>query len=200
MMLGTRYRIEAEAGEGGMGKVYKATDLDLGRTVALKVVRSELSSDPQSFEQLKREILLASRVTHRHVLRIHDLGEADGVRFVSMAWVDGEDLGALIRRNGPLAEDRILSLEKQLCEGLEAAHREGVIHRDLKPRNILLDSLGNACISDFGLAQTMRISEETYADREAGISGTPRYMSPEQVQGKVGRPTYGYLFPGPGSL
>jgi len=185
MMLGTRYRIEAEAGEGGMGKVYKATDLDLGRTVALKVVRSELSSDPQSFEQLKREILLASRVTHRHVLRIHDLGEADGVRFVSMAWVDGEDLGALIRRNGPLAEDRILSLEKQLCEGLEAAHREGVIHRDLKPRNILLDSAGNACISDFGLAQTMKISEETYAGPEAGISGTPRYMSPEQVQGKV---------------
>jgi serine/threonine protein kinase/tetratricopeptide (TPR) repeat protein/TolB-like protein len=184
-MLGTRYRIEAEAGEGGMGKVYRATDLDLGRTVALKVVRSELSSDPQSFERLKLEILLASRVTHRHVLRIYDLGEAGGVRFVSMAWVDGEDLAALIRRNGPLTEDRILSFEKQLCEGLQAAHLEGVIHRDLKPRNILLDSAGNAYISDFGLAETLKISEETHTDRDAGISGSPRYMSPEQVQGKA---------------
>ncbi len=183
-MLGTRYRIEAEAGEGGMGKVYRATDMDLGRTIALKVVRAELAGDPQSFERLKREILLASQVTHRHVLRIHDLGEADSVRFVSMAWVDGEDLGALIRRNGPLPEDRILSLAKQVCEGLEAAHRAGVIHRDLKPRNILLDSTGSACISDFGLAETLKISQETVSARDAAISGTPRYMSPEQVQGK----------------
>lgn len=183
-MLGTRYRIEAEAGEGGMGKVYRATDVELGRTVALKVVRAELAGDPQSFERLKREILLASRVTHRHVLRIHDLGEADGVRFISMAWVDGEDLGALIRRNGSLAEDQILSLAKQLCEGLEAAHREGVIHRDLKPRNILLDSSGSVCISDFGLAETLKIAQETHTGPDGGISGTPRYMSPEQVEGK----------------
>ena len=184
-MLGTRYRIEAEAGVGGMGKVYRATDVDLGRTVALKVIRAELAGDSGSFELLKREILLASRVTHRHVLRIHDLGEADGVRFVSMAWMDGEDLGALIERNGALTEDRILSLAKQLSEGLEAAHREGVIHRDLKPRNILLDSSGSACISDFGLAETLKSSQETLAGSGAGIAGTPRYMSPEQVEGKV---------------
>ncbi len=183
-MLGTRYRIEAEAGVGGMGKVYRATDMDLGRTVALKVVRAELADDPHSFDLLKREILLASRVTHRHVLRIHDLGEADGVRFVSMAWVDGEDLAVLIGRSGALTEDQILTLAKQLGEGLEAAHREGVIHRDLKPRNILLDSSGCACISDFGLAETLKSSEETLAGSGAGIAGTPRYMSPEQVQGK----------------
>lgn len=184
-MLGSRYRIDAEAGEGGMGKVYRATDLDLGRTVALKVVRSELAGDPQNFERLKREILLASRVTHRHVLRIHDLGEADGVRFVSMAWVDGEDLATLIGRTGPLAEDRLLALAKQLCEGLEAAHREGVIHRDLKPHNVLLDSSGNVCISDFGLAETLNVSERTPSGQDSGVSGTPRYMSPEQVQGKA---------------
>jgi serine/threonine protein kinase/tetratricopeptide (TPR) repeat protein/TolB-like protein len=182
MMLGARYRIEAEAGEGGMGKVYRATDLDLNRTVALKVVRPELAGDPDHFERLKREILLASRVTHRHVLRIHDLGEADEVHFISMAWVDGQDLDAFIRHHGPLPEDQILRLTRQICEGLEAAHREGVIHRDLKPRNVLLDSAGNACISDFGLAEILDLPHTPGPTDQ--ISGTPRYMSPEQVQGK----------------
>src|SRR5579884_538945 len=177
-MLGARYRIEELAGEGGMGRVYRATDLDLHRSVALKVVRPELAEDSDSLEKLKQEILLASRISHRHVLRIHDLGEADGLRFISMAWVDGEDLEQLISRSaGPLPEDRIIALARHLCEGLEAAHREGIVHRDLKPRNVLLDSAGNACISDFGLAQA--------SGGGAGeVAGTPRYMSPEQAEGK----------------
>ncbi len=182
--FGSRYRIEAEAGEGGMGKVYRATDLQLNRTVALKIVRPELASDEQSFERLKHEILLASRITHRHVVRIHDLGEADNVPFISMAWVDGEDLEHLIRRSAPLPEEHIFKLAKQICEGLGAAHAEGIIHRDLKPRNVLLDSAGNAFISDFGVAQMSQASAPGEHSHSGEVTGTPKYMSPEQVEGK----------------
>lgn len=180
-MLGSRYRIEAEAGEGGMGKVYRATDLQLDRTVALKVVRPELTADPQSYERLKREILLASRVSHRHVLRIHDLGEADGLPFVSMAWVDGEDLERRIRHLKRLSESEIVHICQQVCEGLDAAHSQGIVHRDLKPRNILIDRQGNACISDFGAAEVL---SGPYPERSGEVAGTIRYMSPEQAEGK----------------
>jgi len=184
-MLGPRYRIEAELGEGGMGKVYRAIDLELNRTVALKVVRPELANDPQSVERLKQEILLASRISHPHVLRIHDLGEADGLRFISMACVDGENLAELIRRSGTIAEPETLALAQQICEGLEAAHQLGIVHRDLNPRNILLDSSGNVCIGDFGLAESAAIQQNARLTQTAGLSGTPRYMSPEQVEGKA---------------
>ncbi len=183
-MLGSRYRIEGEAGEGGMGKVYRARDLELNRTVALKVVRPELANDPQTVERLKQEILLTSRISHPHVLRIHDLGEAGGLRFISMAWVDGEDLAGLIRRSGPLPEERIRALAQQICEGLEAAHREGIVHRDLNPRNILLSSGGDACIGDFGLAETLNVQQAAQLTQISNLSGTPRYMSPEQAEGK----------------
>lgn len=183
-MLGSRYRIEAEAGEGGMGKVYRATDLDLNRTVALKLVRPELSCDARSFEGLKREIQLASRITHRNVVRIHDLGEASGLRFISMAWVDGEDLEHLIRRSAPFPEDQVVRIAQQICGGLAAAHSEGIIHRDLKPRNILMDASGTAFVGDFGLAQGLKTTAITEISHPGEIAGTPRYMSPEQVEGK----------------
>ena len=183
-MLGSRYRIEAEVGQGGMGKVYRATDLELHRTVALKVVRPELANDPQTLERLKQEILLTSRISHPHVLRIHDLGEAEGLRFISMAWVDGEDLAELIRRSGPLGEEQIRALAQQICEGLAAAHHQGIVHRDLNPRNVLLESSGNACIGDFGLAETLNVAPGTSLTQPGSLSGTPRYMSPEQAEGK----------------
>jgi serine/threonine-protein kinase len=181
-MLGSRYRVIKKVGQGAMGTVYRAIDLDLNRTVALKIVKDELVSDPKSLDRLKHEILLASRVSHRNVLRVHDLGEADGLRFISMAWMEGDDLEQLIRREGPLPELRILQIGEQLCGGLEAAHEEGVIHRDLKPSNILLDEKGHVCIADFGLAQSVNASAASSA--AAGVSGTPLYMSPEQVEGK----------------
>ncbi|MBV9611205.1 MAG: protein kinase [Acidobacteriaceae bacterium] len=181
-MLGSRYRIEAEAGAGGMGRVYRATDLDLNRNVAIKVVREDLSTDPEALRRLKEEIALASRISHRNVLRIHDLGEADGVRFVSMAWAEGEDLEHLIRRAAPLAEERIVQLATEICQGLEAAHDQGIVHRDLKPTNVLLDAAGHACIADFGLAHSI---EKPGALSPSGeVHGTPRYMAPEQVEAK----------------
>ena len=183
MILGSRYLIEAEAGEGGMGKVYRARDLDLDRTIALKIVRPELASDPHSLLRLKHEISLASQISHRNVLRIHDLGEANGLRFVSMAWADGEDLGHLLRRYGSLPEERIVQLAIEMCEGLGAAHDQGIIHRDLKPSNVLLDSTGHACIADFGLART--VETEQSMSRTGEVHGTPRYMSPEQAEGKL---------------
>ncbi len=187
-MVGSRYRIEAEAGEGGMGKVYRATDLDLHRTVALKVVRPELASSPQTLDQLKHEISIASQISHKNVLRIHDLGSANGLSFVSMAWAEGEDLGNLLKRTGPVPEERLTELAIELCEGLEAAHEQGISHRDLKPRNILLTSGGHACIADFGLAHSLNTvvlttSQEGSSSRSTSSSGTPRYMSPEQVDG-----------------
>ncbi len=194
-MVGSRYRIEAEAGEGGMGKVYRATDLDLHRTVALKVVRPELSSSPHTLEQLMQEISVASQISHKNVLRIHDLGEASGLRFVSMAWAEGEDLSQLLHRTGPLPEDRILELACEICEGLQAAHEQGISHQDLKPSNILVTSTGHACIADFGLARSSngavaalgaapeRTSGELSSSSAPSVSGTPRYMSPEQVDG-----------------
>lgn len=184
MMLGSRYRIEAEAGEGGMGKVYRATDLDLNRTVALKVVRPERARDAESIQRLKQEIALASRISHKNVLRIHDLGEVDGLRFISMAWADGDNLAHLIGRSAPLLEGQIVTLASEICEGLEAACQQGIIHRDLKPTNVLLDASGHACIADFGLASTLEAQQASPLEQPGAIAGTPRYMSPEQVEGK----------------
>lgn len=183
-MLGSRYHIEAEAGHGGMGRVYRATDLELNRTVALKVIRAELAQDPGIVARLNQEIRLASEVSHPHVLRIHDLGEADGIRFISMAWVDGEDLRHLVSRRGRLDEPEIVRIAVQSCEGLEAAHRQGIIHRDLKPENILINSRGEACISDFGLAQSIQPESSAHLTRTGHVVGTPLYMAPEQLSGK----------------
>lgn len=184
VVLGGRYRIEAEAGEGGMGKVYRATDLHLNRTVALKVVRPERTGDSESVERLKQEISLASRISHKHVLRIHDLGEADGLRFVSMAWADGDNLAQLINRSAPLPEERIVEIGLEISDGLDAARQQGIVHRDLKPTNVLLDSGGHACIADFGLASTVEDTQSSPLSNPGEITGTPRYMSPEQVEGK----------------
>jgi serine/threonine-protein kinase len=187
-MVGSRYRIEAEAGEGGMGKVYRAIDLDLHRTVALKVVRPDLASSPATLNQLKHEISIASQISHRNVLRVHDLGEASGLRYISMAWAEGENLGNLLKRAAPLPENQIVDLASEICEGLEAAHEQGVSHRDLKPSNILLTADGHACIADFGLAHSLHPTAAPSGSSAEGShgessSGTPRYMSPEQVDG-----------------
>jgi eukaryotic-like serine/threonine-protein kinase len=181
--FGLRYRIECLLGRGGMGAVYKAYDKELDRVVALKLVRPELTNDASSMRRFKQELLLASKISHKNILRIHDLGDVEGVKFISMAYVEGEDLHHVLKREGRLRLERALNITRQLCAALDAAHAEGVVHRDLKPQNVLIDGADNAYISDFGLAKSLG-EGAAMTTRTGEILGTPRYMSPEQVEGK----------------
>jgi eukaryotic-like serine/threonine-protein kinase len=181
--FGPRYRIEALLGRGGMGAVYKAYDKELNRVVALKLVRPELTADASSMQRFKQELLLASKISHKNILRIHDLGDVEGVKFISMAYVEGEDLHHVLEREGRLPLVRALNVTRQLCAALDAAHTEGVVHRDLKPQNVLIDAADNAYVSDFGLAKSLEESAAIMT-RTGEVLGTPRYMSPEQVEGK----------------
>jgi eukaryotic-like serine/threonine-protein kinase len=181
--FGPRYRIEAVLGQGGMGRVYRAYDKDLDRVVALKVVRPGMVGEPDALKRFKQELLLASRISHKNILRIHDMGEFNGMKFITMAYVEGLDLQKIIQENPRLPIERVLGYSQQLAEALAAAHSEGVLHRDLKPQNILVGKNDQIFISDFGLAKS--IDDGTSGMTKTGaFVGTPRYMSPEQVEGK----------------
>ncbi len=181
--FGPRYLVESLLGSGGMGKVYKARDRELDRTVAIKVLRPDLMTDPMAMQRFKHELLLASSISHPNILRIHDLGEYNGVKFISMAYVDGGDLTQLIRKEGRLPLERVLNIMRQLAAALGAAHGVNVVHRDLKPQNILLGSEDHVYVTDFGIAKTLE-SDRTSVTRTGAVLGTPLYMSPEQVEGK----------------
>lgn len=170
-----RYRIVSLVGKGGMGEVYRADDLKLGHTVALKFLPRELSSDPKMLEYFHSEVRLTRQISHPNVCRVYDIGEAGGQHFLSMEYIDGEDLRVLLRRIGRVPKDKGVQIAQQLCAGLAAAHDLGVLHRDLKPANIMLDGRGRVRITDFGLAKLV----EECADGE--IAGTPSYMAPEQL-------------------
>lgn len=180
--VGSRFVIEGLLGEGGMGRVYKAYDQELDRYVALKVLQPELTRDPQIIQRFKHELLLSSRISHRNVLRIHDLSDAGGVKFISMAFVDGDDLHQLLQKERPLPLERSLKIARQLCEALDAAHAEGVVHRDFKPHNVLIGKDDQVYVSDFGLATSLETAKLGMT-RTGAFVGTPRYMSPEQVEG-----------------
>ncbi len=179
--LGVRYTIKKVLGQGGMGVVYQAYDKELDRDVALKVIRKEIAEHPEILERFKREIQLSSVVTHKHVLRVYDLGEADGIRFLTMQYVEGQNLSALLREQGRLPEERVIRIFRQICEALRAAHEQGVLHRDLKPDNVMIDVEDRIYLTDFGLAKSIQQSALTQAGQ---IMGTPDYMSPEQVKGE----------------
>jgi tetratricopeptide (TPR) repeat protein/predicted Ser/Thr protein kinase len=180
--IGRRYRVVKLLGRGGMGAVYRCHDEELQRDVALKIIRPEIASDTAIIERFKREIQLSSRVTHKNVLRVYDLGESESVRFLTMQFVEGQDLANLLRHTGPLPLTRLVHVFRQICEGLAAAHEEGVVHRDLKPQNVLLDADDHVWLTDFGLAKSLGGSAMT----ELGaLMGTPSYMSPEQVRGQA---------------
>ncbi|MDH4043769.1 MAG: protein kinase [Gemmatimonadota bacterium] len=177
--LGTRYEILSVLGRGGMGTVYRARDLELGEEVAIKTVRPELVSDETFRERFKDEIRLARRISHRNVVRTHDFGETGGVWYLTMEYVEGITLRELLDTRGRLAASVALAVGTQLAECLAVAHEVGVIHRDIKPQNLLLDADGVLKVLDFGVA---RLAERSAGLTEAGlILGTPAYMSPEQI-------------------
>jgi eukaryotic-like serine/threonine-protein kinase len=181
--FGPRYRIEALLGQGGMGRVYKATDKELSRTVAIKVVRQGVVGEEDALNRFKQELILASKISHKNILRIHDMGEVAGMKFITMAFVEGQDLHQLIRDNPKLPLERVLKFAQQLAGALAAAHAEDVVHRDLKPQNILVDANDQLYIADFGLAKSYAAGAVGMTQTGAFL-GTPRYMSPEQVEGK----------------
>ena len=177
-LLVGRYRIVALIGRGGMGEVYRANDLKLSQPVALKFLPETTATNETALARFYNEIRIARQVSHPNVCRVYDLGDVEGQPYLSMEYVDGEDLGSLLRRIGRLPEDKALEIARKLCAGLAAAHEKGVLHRDLKPSNIMLDGRGHVLITDFGLAGL--------ADQLQGAeirNGTPAYMAPEQLAG-----------------
>jgi serine/threonine-protein kinase len=179
-VLARRYAIAEQLGIGGSGVVYRAFDRELGEVVAVKTVRPDvLAVDPTALERLKSEIRLARRISHRNVVRTHDLGEADGIYFITMEYVTGTSLRELIDRGEPLPVPAVVAIAKQLCRALEVAHDQGVIHRDIKPQNLMVQPDGTLKVMDFGVA---RLRERTHQLTSTGmVVGTPAYMAPEQL-------------------
>jgi serine/threonine protein kinase len=175
-MVAGRYRIIALLGKGGMGEVYRADDLNLGQEVALKFL-PEAATNEESLERFRTEVRIARQISHPNVCRVYDIGEAQGQIYLSMEYIDGEDLASLLRRIGRLPSDKAVEIARKVCAGLAAAHNKGVLHRDLKPANIMLDGRGEALVTDFGLAGLA-------AEITDVASGTPAYMAPEQLAGK----------------
>ncbi len=179
--FGNRYEIIELIGEGGMGRVYKARDLELDREIALKIIRGESSGDPSVLKRFKQELLLARRITHKNVVRIYDLGEARGIKFFTMELIDGESLKDVIRKEGSIPVEKVLSMLPPMLSALGEAHEQDVIHRDLKPQNIMVSRDGMPHIMDFGIA---RASDTSTMTTTGSVLGTPDYMSPEQVSGE----------------
>ena len=178
-MVAGRYRIVGLLGRGGMGEVYRADDLKLGQAVALKFLPPGLEQSPTRLERFLNEVRTALKVTHPNVCRVFDIGEVDGQHYLSMEYVDGEDLSSLLRRIGRLPHERAVQVARQICAGLAAAHEQGILHRDLKPANVMIDGRGQVRLTDFGLAGLAdAIGEEDVT------SGTPGYMAPEQLLGR----------------
>jgi serine/threonine protein kinase/tetratricopeptide (TPR) repeat protein len=180
-LLATRYEIRERLGIGGMGSVYKAFDRELDRFVAIKVIRPELAGESEILRRFKQELILARQVTHRNVIRIFDLGEDDGIKFITMDYIDGKNLKAVIEEKGKLTYEESVGIIQQVCLALETAHTEGVVHRDLKPPNIMVDKHGKVSVMDFGIARSVGAGGMTMT---GVLVGTPEYMSPEQVRGE----------------
>jgi serine/threonine protein kinase len=176
-----RYEIIEELGKGGMGRVYRVEDTKAKEEIALKLIKPEIALDKKTIERFRNELTTARKITHKNVCRMYDLGEEKGRHFITMEYISGRDLKGLIRQTGQLTVGKAISIAKQICDGLAEAHSLGVVHRDLKPNNIMIDRDGNAKIMDFGIARAMKGKSITGA---GVVIGTPQYMSPEQVEGK----------------
>ena len=180
-----RYQVIEALGRGGMGRVYKVYDTEVREKLALKLLNPDIASDERTIERFRAELRLARAISHRNICRMHDLGREGSTYYITMEYVPGEDLKSLIHRIGALPVGKAVSIARQVSEGLEEAHRTGVVHRDLKPQNIMIDREGNARIMDFGIARSVKGKGITGANV---LIGTPEYMSPEQVDGKEAGP------------
>ena len=176
-----RYEVLEELGSGGMGRVFRVADKKIGEEVALKVLNPAVAADKKTIERFRNELKIARKIAQRNVCRMFDLSDEKGMLYITMEYVPGEDLKSLLIKTGQLAVEKTISIARQVCEGLAEAHGMGVVHRDLKPQNIMIDKEENSRIMDFGIARSLRMKGIT----EAGtIVGTPEYMSPEQVEGQ----------------
>jgi serine/threonine protein kinase/tetratricopeptide (TPR) repeat protein len=176
-----RYQVLEELGKGGMGRVYKVLDKEINEKIALKLLNPKIATDQRTIKRFRNELKYARQISHKNVCRLYDFREEEGIHYITMEYVPGEDLKSSIKRIGPLSAGKAIFLAKQLCEGLREAHKLGIVHRDLKPRNIMIDKEGNVRIMDFGIARSLRTEGLT----DTGIMiGTPEYMSPEQVEGR----------------
>jgi serine/threonine protein kinase len=180
--FGSRYQIIEQIGAGGMGRVFKALDKELNIPVVLKFINPELNNGPDALERFKRELLLAREIIHENVIRIHDLGETNGIHYISMNYVEGQNLQELIGMAGPLSVEKVLDIIVKICQALVTAHAKGIIHRDLKPQNVMIGKKGMVTVLDFGIARSV---EQSGTTRSGIIIGTPECMSPEQIQGET---------------
>ncbi|HEU4414176.1 MAG TPA: serine/threonine-protein kinase, partial [Candidatus Angelobacter sp.] len=180
-LIGGRFEIREILGVGGMGAVYKAYDRDIDRTIALKCIRPDLASHPEVIHRFTQELLLTRQIAHKNIIRIFDVRESGGLRFITMEYVDGHDLGSLLSDKGKLPSPEALEIIHQVCSGLAAAHSEGVVHRDLKPSNIMIDRQGRVVVMDFGVARAETGDGKT---QTGALLGTLQYMSPEQGKGE----------------
>src|SRR5215470_4101001 len=178
--FGGRYTIVEEVGAGGMGQVYKALDRTLGRTVALKLVRPGIAAQADAVQRFRRELALAQEVTHPNVCRVYDLGEVEGILYISMEYVDGQSLDDLIHSMGHLSARQTITLGRQMCAGLQAVHERAIVHRDLKPGNVMVDRAGHALVMDFGMAYQPGTEKLTAV---GAVLGTLAYLSPEHARG-----------------
>jgi len=171
--LAGRYEIIEELGQGGMGKVFRVYDHKISEVIALKLIRPEIGVQEKAIERFKNELKFTRKIAHRNICRMYDLGETDFVYYITMEYVAGEDLKRFVKRAGVLSAGKAISIARQVCEGLAEAHRDGAVHRDLKPQNIMIDQEGNAKIMDFGIA---RITDMDRMTGSGVMIGTPEYM------------------------
>jgi len=176
-----RYEVIEELGKGGMGKIYRVEDKKIKEEVALKIILPEIAADKKTIERFSNELKMARKISHKNVCRMYDLNEEGGTHYITMEYVAGEDLKSMIKMTKQLSVGTVIGIAKQVCEGLAEAHRLGVVHRDLKSKNIMIDREGNARVMDFGIARSLKTKGIT---RAGMMIGTPEYMSPEQVEGQ----------------
>jgi serine/threonine protein kinase len=185
-LLNARYRLDSQQGSGGMAVIYKATDLALGRTVAVKILRPSLTNDPEFLRRFRQEARNVANLSHPNIVTVHDVGQDGNTHYIVMEYIDGEDLKRLIRASAPFSLDRALSIGIKICAGVGYAHRAGLVHADVKPQNVLVTESDNVKVTDFGIAQALSATQPR--ERQPMVWGSPHYFSPEQAQGEAPTP------------